>query len=142
MASKTTKSIAVLMPRYEREVTLVKVRFACGWCRAEQTQDRYPGSFLPTLCPVCRRWYRAWQRANHYRAKAGKPLLILSEWVERQRARGKNVPALPTNPSGASALTDGLGLLHVPSRPSTHQRPIRGSLAQEILASRKRRRAR
>lgn len=138
MPSKTNKRVTVRVPDHQRDVGLSVVEFRCGWCDKEETQERYPGSFLPVLCPTCRPLYRAWQRASYYLRDAGKPLLTLPEWAARRRARGSKVPDVPVDADRLSSLTDGLGLLHVPANSAEDRRPVRGKRAQHILAARTR----
>jgi hypothetical protein len=138
MASKANKKVTVRVPDHQRDVGLSLVQLTCGWCNKEETQERYPGSFLPVLCPTCRTLYRAWQRANYYLRDAGKALLTLPEWAARRRARGSKVPDVPGDADGLSSLTDGLGLLHVPANLAEDRRPVRGQRAQHILAARNR----
>ena len=123
-------TVTVVMPGHEREVALSAVEVTCGWCGRSEIQQRYPGSYLPVLCPACRKWYRAWQRANYYLIDKGQEPLTLGEWAVSQRARRRPVPILPD-----AGLSDGLGLAHTPSNAAGPQ-PVRGYRAQSILAER------
>lgn len=128
------QTVIVAAPAHTREVTLSAVEVTCGWCGRSEPQQRYPGSFLPVLCPACRKWYRAWQRANYHRLDTGQEPLTLGEWAALQRSRRRPVPALPD-----AGLSDGLGLAHTPGNAAGLQ-PVRGYRARGILAERKQRR--
>jgi hypothetical protein len=127
-------TVTVVMPGHEREVTLSTVEVACGWCGRRELQQRYPGSFVPVLCPRCRKLYRAWQRANYHRRDTGLDPLTLAEWAALQRARHRPAPEVP-----AAGLSDGLGLAHAPANAAGPQ-PVRGARAKDILARREARR--
>lgn len=99
---------------YNRKVTLSKVTWSCRWCGSTFSDERFPGSYVPTLCESCRRPYRSWQRANYHRRNREEEMISLFDWVEQQKANGKSIPEISSEME-ILAEGDSLGFTHAPA---------------------------